>query len=178
MASRLLGCIILLTLLFSIVSIALTNFVSAQPSLKPPYQGPTQKPGPLPPPPHPPAPIPPKLPPSVVPKNPQNSKNPPSPQAFTVKLGEFVVTFHTQSTITNAKFSKEQKRLSAEVSGPLDSVGTLTVDIPRGMLDKIYQVNYDKTRMPFDIKITSDTNSITVKYMHKGKLIIFGKTVH
>ena len=177
MVSRLLGGIIFLTLLFSTASLALTNLVSAQPSLKSPYLGSTKSRA-LPAPPHPSAPIPPKPPAPVVPKNPQNSESTPLPELFTVKLGEFVVTFHTQSTITNAKFSKEQKRLSAEVSGPLDYVGTLTVDIPKAMLDKIYQVNYDKTRMPFNIKTTSDTNSITIKYMHKGKLIIFGKAVH
>ena len=72
---------------------------------------------------------------------------------------------------------RDRKQFHADVSGDVGTEGTLTVEIPRKMLDGIYEVKYDNQSIPFNLETTYEKNIVTISYNHNSPLDIFGHYV-
>jgi len=85
----------------------------------------------------------------------------------------YEIKIDTESTINNVEFVKEQKSLFMSVEGPTGTPGSLTVEIPRHIIDNINDVRQDERSIPFEIETTSVSSIITVNYHHSETIMRF-----
>lgn len=91
----------------------------------------------------------------------------------------YKVKFETESTISNVSFDKDEKAFHVDVSGVPNTLGSLTVEIPRHMLDDIYDVIYDGQSIWDQAQVTTtpEKTIISITYLHHSPLDYLGNGI-
>jgi nitrous oxidase accessory protein NosD len=93
-------------------------------------------------------------------------------------IGEtFYVTTTSNSTISNVLFSKEDKQISFNATGPEDSEGFCLIEIPIRLLDGNFTVWVNGTKSEITLSNNETHTMICITYSHSVKIEIDGTTV-
>lgn len=96
-------------------------------------------------------------------------------QTVSDKVGQnYGITFFTDSVITSTDFDRSKKTLTANIVQSPSSSMPLIIEIPRALMDDIYDVRHQGSSIPYNLETTVAKNIITISGGFNPEVSVLG----